>query len=160
MDEKDEAMRARRVTCALAELDLLFSLARKEGGEERLWDLGPMLPSDEQAKSGASPVSIRLAFNGGWLVALSSTTLKHRPDQQLLLQLLKLPLEMPLARVALGASEGDEFTVVITSDISEARIDANSLKESIGAVVGCAQKAEALLKSEMAPKLALSPPRP
>ena len=162
MDEKDQAVRARRVTCALAELDFLFSLVRKEGTEERLWDLGPFLPDDK--KSG--PVNVRLAFNGNWLVALSSATLKEKPDSQLLLKLLELPLKMPLARVALSESstpEGSKFDVVITSDVAEARLDAPSLKESIGAVIGCAQMVEGLgvlKEDETAGELTLPPARP
>lgn len=143
--DEQQGIRAKRVTIALAELNLLFSLSKNTGTEERLWQLGPFPPDPPQQ----SPIDIQLYFNASWVVVLSTIKLNVTPDTDLLTRILGIALQVPVVKVGMSQSdtpEGVDRQLVVSSDIAEERIDAHSLKDAIGAVVACVR----ILQSQLA----------
>lgn len=141
MDNEQQLERFRQVTKILADLDLLFSISSNPPDQDRLWDL---LFSPDPHGHPQSAVAIRLGFNGPWFVVLSATQLDERPNVDTLMQLFRINLMAPGAKVTVSEFDMDgtpAAQLIVSTEISESRVDTESVKEAIGAVVAATRKA-------------------
>jgi hypothetical protein len=148
MDEKREselATQARRITHALADLDILFSLSKNTETGERIWDLGQF------EAPGKPPVNARLMTSGPWVAVMHSKKADSRPDAEMLFRILKINLRVPLAKIGLsevpGPDNSTELHFVVSSELPEAAVSAESLKNAIAGVLAIVRLFEALLEN-------------
>jgi hypothetical protein len=128
---------ARDVTKLLADLDFLFSVSR--GPDGMVWTLG----FDEQETN--EKILVQMRFQENWLliyhVLPAPTSLNHDAA----VKLLDLNARGPISKVGL-----QESNIVIAAHLLASRLDAEWLKEAIGAVVALAAQVHVVLRKDTA----------
>jgi hypothetical protein len=133
MANDSEITLARVVTKLLADLDLLFTVGK--GPDGIVWTLGF---EHEETKE---KVLVQLRFQENWLLVYNVIPAPEPLNLDIATELLNLNTQVPISKVGL-----QESNVVIAAQLLASRLDAESLKEAMGAVAALAAQAHVALR--------------
>ena len=128
----------RRITNALAELDLMFSI-----GETQSWGRGWQLVIEGEPKKGApNPVSIMMVFFGENHLAAIATVSRGPTPLDKLPALLELNTHVVTAKVAMDTGG----QVAVWASIHVDRLDTATIDDALQAVVAGADRVHDILR--------------
>ena len=123
---------SRVVTKLLADLDYLFTVGK--GPDGVVWTLG--FEHDETKEK----VLVQLLFQESWLLIYHVMPAPEPLDIDMAMEFLHLNTQVPISKVGL-----QESNIVIAAQLLASRLDAESLKETMGAVVSLAAQVHVAL---------------